>query len=116
MSTTVSRARLLVFACVALLGAAAAAAARAATPRVVAIRTFAFAAPEITIAPGTTVEWVNDDQTPHNIVSAEGLFASKGLDTGDRFDFAFEREGDFTYFCALHPFMKGVVHVRRGGA
>lgn len=85
----------------------------AAAPTVIEIQAFAFVATEITIAPGTTVEWVNHDQTPHNIVSTDGVFASPGLDTDDRFAFAFTREGDFTYYCALHPFMKGVVHVRR---
>src|SRR5438046_729233 len=109
MSTSMSRRRrkILACACGAMLGAIAAGVTRAAAPQVIEIQKFAFGAAEITIAPGTIVEWVNRDETPHNIVSKDRLFASKGLDTGDRFDFAFEREGDYTYFCALHPFMTG---------
>ena len=115
MSTFQSLKRRLLFACAwgALLGATTGEA--HAAPAVIAIERYAFAAAEITVAPGTTVEWVNRDETPHNIVSADRLFASKGLDTGDRFAFAFDREGDYTYFCALHPFMTGIVHVRRRG-
>ncbi len=84
-----------------------------ATPKevVVEIKTFAFSPQEIAIAPGTTVTWVNEDQTAHNVVSGDGKFASSGLDTDDRFTFKFEHEGDFTYVCALHPHMIGKVHV-----
>ena len=116
MSIPIGRMRRLLLAglCAAVWGAGVTSDAGAAAPRTIEIRRYAFAAGEVTIAPGTTVEWVNADEAPHNIVSAEGLFASKGLDTGDRFDFAFEREGDYKYFCALHPFMTGIVHVRRG--
>ncbi len=80
---------------------------------VVEIQKFAFSASEITVAPGTTVEWINHDETPHTVIGAEHAFASKGLDTGDKFAFTFEREGDYRYSCSLHPFMTGTVHVRR---
>jgi plastocyanin len=78
---------------------------------VIEIKTFAFSPQEITVAPGTTVTWVNEDQTAHNVVSGDGKFASSGLDTDDRFTFKFEHDGDFTYVCALHPHMIGKVHV-----
>jgi plastocyanin len=34
-------------------------------------------------------------------------------DTDDRFEHTFATEGDFNYICTVHPFMTGVVHVRR---
>ena len=77
------------------------------------IAKFAFAPKEITIAPGTLVVWTNHDDTPHSVASNDKSFSSKGLDTGDRFDHVFASEGDFNYICTVHPFMTGVVHVRK---
>ena len=88
------------------------AAAPAPTPTV-EITKFAFVPKEITVAPGTKVVWVNRDETPHTLSSNDKTFASKGLDTNDKFERTFASEGDFTYYCTLHPFMTGVVHVRK---
>ena len=79
----------------------------------VAITKFAFAPKEITIAPGTRVTWTNRDETPHTVTATDKSFASKGMDTGDRFEHTFDREGDFAYLCTVHPFMTGVMHVRK---
>jgi plastocyanin len=81
--------------------------------QVIEIRKFAFVASEVTVATGTTVTWVNRDETPHTVIGEAHAFASQGLDTGDQFAFTFEREGDYHYVCSLHPFMTGTVHVRR---
>jgi len=77
------------------------------------ITKFAFAPKEITIAPGTKIIWSNRDETPHTVTSNDKSFASKGLDTDDKFEQTFASEGDFTYYCTLHPFMTGVVHVHK---
>ena len=77
------------------------------------IAKFAFAPKEITIAPGTKIVWTNHDETPHTVTSKDKSFASKGLDTDDKFEHTFASEGDFNYICTLHPFMTGVVHVRK---
>lgn len=81
-------------------------------PATVAIEKFAFAPREITIAPGTTVVWSNKDETPHTLIATDGSFVSKAMDTDDRYEHAFAAPGDYNYFCTLHPFMTGVVHVR----
>lgn len=77
------------------------------------ISKFAFVPQEITVAPGTRVTWVNRDEAPHTVSAKDKSFASKGLDTGDKFEQVFAAEGDFGYFCTVHPFMTGVVHVRK---
>jgi plastocyanin len=77
------------------------------------ISKFAFAPKEITVAPGTRVVWTNRDEAPHTVAGKDKSFTSKGLDTADKFDHTFEAEGDFEYYCTLHPFMTGVVHVRK---
>jgi len=79
----------------------------------VAITKFAFAPKDITVAPGTKVVWTNRDETPHTVASSDKSFASKGMDTDDTYEHTFDREGDFGYICTVHPFMTGVVHVRK---
>jgi plastocyanin len=77
------------------------------------IAKFLFTAKEVTVAPGTKVVWTNHDDTPHSVVANDKSFSSKGLDTDDKFEHTFTREGDFGYICSVHPFMTGVVHVRK---
>jgi len=77
------------------------------------IAKFAFAPKEITVAPGTKIVWTNRDEAPHTVTSNDKSFASKGLDTDDKFEHVFDHEGDFSYICTVHPFMTGVVHVRK---
>jgi plastocyanin len=77
------------------------------------IAKFAFSPKEITITPGTRVIWTNHDEAPHTVSSNDKSFGSKGLDSDDKFEHLFDREGDFGYICTVHPFMTGVVHVRK---
>jgi len=86
----------------------------AATPLAAAVRidNFTFKDPIVTVKPGTTVTWTNGDDIPHTIVSKDGVFKSKVLDTGDRFSFTFAKAGQFGYFCSLHPHMTGTVVVK----
>lgn len=77
------------------------------------IAKFAYGPKDITVTPGTTVVWTNQDETPHTVSSNDKSFASKGMDTGDTFEHTFATEGDFNYICTVHPFMMGVVHVRK---
>lgn len=78
----------------------------------VAIANFTFKAPVTTVKAGTTVTWTNADDIPHTVVSKDGLFKSKVLDTGDRFTFTFAKAGQFGYFCSLHPHMTGTIVVK----
>ena len=100
--------------CAAFAMSAMYAAAASPAPQVtVDIAKFAFGPKEITVAPGTKIVWTNHDEAPHTVASSDKSFASKGLDTDDKFEHTFDREGDFTYICTVHPFMTGVVHVRK---
>jgi plastocyanin len=70
------------------------------------------------ITKNTKVTWVNDDSVPHNIQSQDefgkvtDLFNSPPLNTGDRFEFTFEEEGVYNYYCSFHPWRVGVVTVK----
>jgi len=79
----------------------------------VSITKFAFAPQDITVAPGTRIMWTNRDEAPHTVTANDHSFASKGMDTDDTYEHTFATEGDFAYICAVHPFMTGMVHVRK---
>jgi plastocyanin len=106
---------LLISVCAVALGLGFAYQARAGAPVTVEINQFQFTPREITVDAGTVVEWLNHDQTVHNIIAPDAKLASPGMDTGDHFDFTFSRPGDYTYLCGLHPHMTGVIHVRAPG-
>ena len=77
----------------------------------VQIDQYAFLPQRITVKPGTTVTWTNDDDDSHTVASSSKLFKSKALDTGDKFSFTFTTPGRYDYFCSLHPHMTGAVVV-----
>ena len=85
------------------------------TTKTVDIAKFAFSPKEITVEPGTKIRWTNHDETPHTVTSqaAKKVFSSPGLDLDDHFEFVFNDEGDFPYFCTVHPMMTAIVHVRK---
>ncbi|HEU5120198.1 MAG TPA: plastocyanin/azurin family copper-binding protein [Candidatus Nitrosocosmicus sp.] len=76
-----------------------------------------FSPSEVTVSPGTEVEWTNDDATIHTVVQGsaeapvEGGFDSSIISTGDSWEHTFDTAGTFDYYCSLHPFMKGTVTV-----
>jgi plastocyanin len=76
------------------------------------IDNFTFKAPVTTVKVGTTVTWINGDDIPHTVVSKDGVFKSKVLDTGDHFSFTFAKAGQFGYYCSLHPHMTGTIVVK----
>lgn len=83
-----------------------------ATEARVVIEDFAFSPGSLTVAAGTRVTWVNRDTAPHTATDSDKRFNSGALDTGDEFSFVFKDRGDYAYYCALHPQMKGRITVR----
>ena len=78
----------------------------------VRIANFVFADQTLTIPAGATVTWVNEDDIPHTVVSADhATFRSKVLDTDQSFSFTFTSPGEYPYFCSIHPHMTGKVVV-----
>jgi plastocyanin len=77
----------------------------------VKIDNFSFGPQSIRIAAGTTVKWTNRDDIPHTVVSTDGVFKSRVLDTDESFSFTFPKPGNYPYFCSVHPKMTGTVAV-----
>jgi len=78
----------------------------------VKIDNFSFGPGTLTVPVGTTVTWTNRDDIPHTVVSTEGAFKSKVLDTDEKFSYTFSKAGTFPYFCSIHPKMTGKVIVQ----
>jgi amicyanin len=76
----------------------------------------AFIPSEITVAPGTTVTWVNNEAMPHNVADLNKGFRSKILVKDDKFSFTFTTAGEYDYLCLIHPNMKGKVIVKPGAS
>lgn len=78
---------------------------------VVTVKDFSFGPKELTVAAGTTVTWVNQDDVPHSIVDKNKTFRSKPFDTNGKFSQTFASAGTFDYVCGLHPQMTGKIIV-----
>ena len=88
----------------------------AATPTAVEIHDMRFEPAILTITAGTTVTWLNEDNSPHTVTERGRSFRSSALDTKDRFSYTFAAPGEFAYFCTLHPMMVGKVIVKPAGS
>lgn len=93
-----------------------AAPARASSSAAVQIQNDAFNPAKVTIVSGETVTFTNRDDDAHTVTSTSGVFDSKGIDTGQSWHYQFLKPGTYTYFCALHPFMKGTIVVKEAGS
>ncbi|MGH2699066.1 MAG: cupredoxin domain-containing protein [Actinomycetota bacterium] len=95
----------------------------------VAIQGFAFQPGRIEISSGATVTWTNRDAILYTVTSGmgqkqgvpgvsqdmparpSGLFQQEMDGKGSTFSSRFEKPGEFSYFCSIHPGMTGVVVV-----
>jgi len=84
----------------------------AAAPAEVKIDNFSFTPATLTVPVGTAVTWTNRDDIPHTVVSDDKSIKSKPLDTDEKFTFTFSKPGTYSYFCSIHPKMKGTVVVQ----
>jgi Icc protein len=78
----------------------------------VKIDNFSFGPGTLTVSVGSTVTWTNRDDIPHTVVSTDGVFKSKVLDTDEKFSYTFSKTGTYPYFCSIHPKMTGKVIVQ----
>ncbi len=88
------------------------AAASASGPQAVTIVDYTYKPADLTVPAGTTVEFTNEDSTPHTATSKQsGAFETGSIDTGKSAKVTLEEPGTYAYYCAFHPFMKGTVTV-----
>ena len=72
---------------------------------------------EMTVPVGSTVSWTNDDTAAHTVTSGSidtgitDVFDSGLIPPSAAYEFTFDVAGDFDYFCIVHPWMNGIIHV-----
>src|SRR5215212_5452977 len=85
----------------------------------VSIQDFFFDPDQLTVAPGTTVTWVNEGEAPHTVTSTDGKeLDSATLQPGDTYSFTFKDDDageTYAYQCTIHPQMTASVNVSGGG-
>jgi len=106
------------FACAALAllacsacGCAQRAAQRRSALHVVVIKQVAFQPAELSVAPGDTVEWQNQDLVPHTSSATDSTWDSGDLLPDRRWRWVAARAGTFPYACRYHTNMHGTVRV-----
>ena len=68
------------------------------------------------------VEWTNNDITSHTVTNDDYVDRINGpfdsveqmgslIEPGETFEFTFTAEGEYSYYCTPHPFMRGVVEI-----
>ena len=79
----------------------------------VAMKNMKFSPATIEIKKGDTVEWKNDDITPHTATSATSATFDSGSIASDAvWQHTFKDAGNFPYTCTFHPVMKGTIIVK----
>lgn len=77
----------------------------------VAMKNMKFSPATIEIKKGDTVEWKNEDITPHT-ATAIPFFDSGSIASDQSWRHTFTEAGDFPYSCTFHPNMKGDLIVK----
>lgn len=82
----------------------------------VKIADFAFDPADLDVKVGDTVTFTNSDSATHTATSDKA--APKAFDTdkikGDASaEITFDEAGDYAYYCSIHEYMKGTIHVMK---
>jgi plastocyanin len=85
------------------------------SPTTVEIRDHAFNPPQLNVAPGTTVRFVNNETEPHTATADNGAFDTGVLQPGYSMDVFLDGSGTLPYHCELHPDMQGSIVVGEAG-
>ena len=81
----------------------------------VSIHLYKFTPATVSVHPGDTVEWKNDDTVDHTVTatgSGNPAFDSGTLKNGQIFRYVAKTKGTYDYICTIHPYMKGQVIVK----
>jgi plastocyanin len=85
-------------------------------PKVVTveIHNFEFEPATVTVHPGDTVEWKNEDNAPHTATAdtPKPGFDSGVIQPGAAWRYDAREKGTYNYICKIHPYMKGKLIVQ----
>jgi plastocyanin len=79
----------------------------------ITIKNFAYEPLSLTVAPGTKITVINEDEAPHTVTARDHSFDSGIIHGGQRGEVtASTTPGTYPYICTPHPYMKGTLIVR----
>jgi plastocyanin len=87
-------------------------------PRRVAVQVLdrSFSPASVSVTAGSTVVWTNTSGRSHTVTADNRAFASANFGSGGTYERTFPAPGTFSYFCEIHPDMRGVVAVGAAGS
>lgn len=78
---------------------------------VVHIRNFVFAPKAITVRPGDTIRWINDDIVPHTATADDASWDTGEIKPNGHAEIVVTDRMVSSYFCHFHPMMKGTLRL-----
>ena len=72
---------------------------------------FTYQPDPVVVQVGGKVIWQNQDTAPHTATADDDSFDTGTIEKGKIGSETFKEAGTFTYFCEIHPTMKGTVEV-----
>lgn len=72
---------------------------------------FTYQPDPVVVQAGGKVIWQNQDTAPHTATADDGSFDTGTIEKGKIGSETFKEPGTITYFCEIHPTMKGTVEV-----
>jgi plastocyanin len=63
---------------------------------------FSFEPLELTVAPGTTVTWINQGEFEHSATADDATWDTGLYGSGGQASITFDTPGTFSYYCVLH--------------
>ena len=76
------------------------------------IKDFAFLPATVTVHPGQTVRFIQDDDSAHTVTASDKSFDSGNLNKKETWSHTFDTAGTYAYVCAYHPSMRGTIVVK----
>ncbi|MGH3688268.1 MAG: cupredoxin domain-containing protein [Pseudonocardiaceae bacterium] len=85
----------------------------AAAPDTIVIKNFTFVPATVTVAAGTRITVINQDQAPHTVTANDKSFDTATIAGGQRGEImAPGKPGSYSYLCTFHQYMTGTLIVK----
>jgi plastocyanin len=79
----------------------------------IVMKSFTFTPASLTVAPGTKLTVINEDQAPHTVTANDKSFDSGNISGGQRGEVtAPTKPGSYPYICTIHQYMMGTLIVK----
>ncbi|HET7276157.1 MAG TPA: cupredoxin family copper-binding protein [Longimicrobiaceae bacterium] len=78
----------------------------------VTIEGFLYLPPSLTVNAGDTVVWLNKDLVPHTATAPTAGLNTGSIAAGESSRVVMNESGEYSYKCAFHPNMEGIVIVQ----